>query len=171
VTGSLLDVGAGIGALTFELLERGVSRAIAVDASAAYVKAASEEAARRSRSGVIQFVNRDFLSVAGDIPSATIVTLDRVICCYPAWEPLLGEALRHTYRHFAFSYPRDVWYVRAGNALLNVGRRIMGYPFRTFVHPAAQMAEAIRRADFALAASGQTHLWRIESYIRSPAHR
>jgi predicted RNA methylase len=169
VNGSLLDIGAGIGALTFELLERGVSRAIVVEASAAYVKAASQEAARRDRSGVLQFVNRDFLSVAGEIPSATIVTLDRAICCYPAWEPLLGEALRHTDRHFAFSHPRDVWYVRAGNALLNVGRRLMGYPFRTFVHPAAQMAGMIRRDGFALVTSRQTRLWQVESYLRLPA--
>ena len=43
--GLLLDIGAGIGALTFELLDRGVSRAILVDASSSYLAAASEEAA------------------------------------------------------------------------------------------------------------------------------
>jgi SAM-dependent methyltransferase len=164
--GSLLDVGAGIGALTFELLEHGVSRAIAVDASAAYLKAAAVEAARRDRSGVIQFVNHDFLSVADQIPPATIVTLDRVICCYPAWEPLLSAALEHTDRHFGFSYPRDIWYVRAGNALANIGRRIRGHPFRSFVHPTAQMTALIRRAGFAPAVSRQTRLWSVETYSR-----
>src|SRR5262245_2620193 len=34
--GTLLDIGSGIGGLTFELLERGVQRATAVDASNAY---------------------------------------------------------------------------------------------------------------------------------------
>jgi hypothetical protein len=71
-----------------ELLELGVARAIAVEASVAYVKAASQEAVRRDRSGVLQFANRDFMNVAGQIPAATIVTLDRAICCYPAWEHL-----------------------------------------------------------------------------------
>jgi SAM-dependent methyltransferase len=167
--GSLLDIGTGIGTLTFELLDRGISNAIAVDASAAYMKAASEEAARRNRSRVIQFVNSDFLTVAGDIPSATIVVLDRVICCYPRWEPLLSEALRHADRHFAFSYPPDVWYVHAGNDFVNVGRRIRGREFRTFVHPAAHMTELIRRAGFAPTASRQTRLWCVESYLRLPA--
>jgi methylase of polypeptide subunit release factors len=60
--GSLLDIGTGIGALTFDLLDRGISRAIAVEASPAYMRAASEEAARRNRSGVIQFVIGDFLA-------------------------------------------------------------------------------------------------------------
>jgi SAM-dependent methyltransferase len=167
--GSLLDIGTGIGALTFELLDRGISTAIAVDASAAYVKAASEEAARRNRSGVIQFVNDDFLTAAGDIPSATSVAIDRVICCYPQWEPLLSEALRHTVRYFAISYPRNVWYVRAGNDFVNVGRRIRGQRFRTFVHPPAQMADLIRRAGFAPAFSRNTRMWRVESYSRSPS--
>jgi SAM-dependent methyltransferase len=167
--GSLLDIGTGIGALTFELLDRDISRAIAVDASAAYVKAASQEAARRDRSRVIQFVKSDFLTAAGDIPSATMVALDRVICCYPDWEPLLSEALRHAERHFAFSYPRDVWYVRAGNDFVNFGRQLRGYQFRTFVHPPAEMAELIRRTGFAPATSRQTRLWCVESYSRSPA--
>jgi magnesium-protoporphyrin O-methyltransferase len=167
--GSLLDIGTGVGALTFELLDRGISRAIAVDASSAYVKAASDEAARRNRSGVIQFVNDDFLTVTGDIPPATIVALDRVICCYPQWEPLLSEALRHAERHFAFSYPRDAWYVRAGNSFVNVGRRIRSQQFRTFVHPPDQMMDLIRCAGFAPASSRNTRMWRVESYSRSSA--
>jgi hypothetical protein len=34
----------------------------------------------------------DFVDVGPQIPSAAIVTLDRVICCYPSFEPLLIEA-------------------------------------------------------------------------------
>ena len=45
--GVVLDVGAGFGALTFRLLDRGMSGAIAVDASAASTRAAQEEAERR----------------------------------------------------------------------------------------------------------------------------
>ena len=37
--GSLLDIGGGVGPLTFELLGRGMRRAIIADASAAYVAA------------------------------------------------------------------------------------------------------------------------------------
>jgi 16S rRNA G966 N2-methylase RsmD len=47
--GTLLDVGAGVGALTFELLDRGFRRAVIVEASAAYTAAASNEAIRRGR--------------------------------------------------------------------------------------------------------------------------
>jgi len=83
IDGSLLDIGAGVGALTFELLDAGVTRAVAIEASPAYVAAASAEARRRGRSEAIQFVQGDFLALAVQIPSATIVILDRVVCCYP----------------------------------------------------------------------------------------
>ena len=49
VKGVLLDVGSGVGGLSFELLDRGAERVIAVDASPAYLAAAAQEATRRDR--------------------------------------------------------------------------------------------------------------------------
>jgi hypothetical protein len=171
ISGSLVDIGAGVGALTFELLDSGVTHAIAIDASAAYVDAASQEAARRGRSGAVQVVHGDFLCVAAQIPPAAIVTLDRVICCYPTSEPLLTEALQHAQHAFAFSYPRDVWYVHAGNAFTNLGRRIKRRPFRTVVHSAARMEQIITRAGFERAVRQNTATWCVDVYVRSARAR
>ena len=44
---------------------------------------------------------------------ASRIPRDRVVCCYPEFEGLLDESLRHADVYFAFSYPRDLWYVRA----------------------------------------------------------
>jgi magnesium-protoporphyrin O-methyltransferase len=139
VDGTLIDVGSGIGGLSFELLDRGVERAIDVDASAAYMAAAAQEATRRDRLRSVEFRHGDFVDVASMIPPATIVTMDRVICCYPRFEPLLNEALRHAERSFAYSYPRDLWYVRAAIAGENRLRKLMGNPFCAFVHSAEHM--------------------------------
>ena len=49
VGGTLLDIGGGVGALTFELLERGMAAALVVEASSAYLAAAAEEADRRGK--------------------------------------------------------------------------------------------------------------------------
>jgi len=157
VDGTLLDVGSGVGGLSFELLERGVERAIAVDASPAYLAAAAQEATRRDRLRAVEFRLGDFLDVASVIPPATIVTLDRVICCYPAFESLLTEALSHAERYFAYSYPRDLWYVRAAIAGENGLRRLKRNPFRAFVHPVDRMTHTIERAGFRLAA--HRHIW------------
>lgn len=166
VDGTLLDVGSGVGGLSFELLERGVKRAIAVDASAAYLAAAAQEATRRDRLGVVQFRHGDLLDVASTLPPATIVTMDRVICCYPAFEALLREALGHAERYFAYSYPRDRWYVRAAIAGENGVRRLKRNPFRTFVHQVTSMTGTIEGAGFRLAARRQSWQWSAEVWVR-----
>ena len=81
-TGSLLDVGAGIGALTFELLDRGFRSAVAVEASSAYLAAAAEEVTRRNRSQAVSLLHGDFVDLANQVPVTDVVTLDRVVCCY-----------------------------------------------------------------------------------------
>ena len=163
--GTLLDVGAGVGSLTFELLARGIDRSVIVEASAGYAAAASDEAARRDYTKRIDFVRGDFLEVARDVPVTTIVALDRVVCCYPLYEELLSEALRHAERGFAFSYPRDRWYVRAGMRLENALRRRKN-KFRTFVHPETRMGELIAAAGFELVTKKQTFSWSVDIFVR-----
>ncbi len=163
--GTLLDVGAGVGALTFELLERGIRRAVIVEASAGYRAVASDEATRRGHASHVDFVNGDFLAVAGAVPAANVVALDRVVCCYPLYEDLLGEALRHADHGFAFSYPRDRWYVRAGVGLENVLRRRKNN-FRMFVHPVTQMRELITAAGFQLVGQKRTLFWSADVFVR-----
>ena len=166
VQGTVLDVGSGVGALTFELLEHGVERAIAIDASPANLAAATEEATRRGRKGAVQFVVGDFIEHARHLPAATVVTLDRVVCCYPLYQPLLEEAVRHAERYFAYSYPRDVWYVRGAIAVENVVRRIRSNPFRAFVHSVERMTDVIRSGDFKLVSRRHTRQWSAELYAR-----
>ena len=166
VEGTLLDVGSGVGGLSFELLERGVERAIAVDASAAYLAAAAQEATRRDRLRAVEFRHGDFVDIASMIPPAAIVTMDRVICCYPAFEALLKEALGHADRCFAYSYPKDAWYVHAAIAVENGVRRLKDNQFRAFVHPVTRMTHMIEGAGFHLVARRQTWQWSADVWRR-----
>lgn len=166
LSGTLLDVGSGIGSLTFGLLERGVTNAIAVDASSAYNRVARQEAERLGQTDAVRFVHADFVSVASDLPAATLVTLDRVVCCYPSYEALLNAALRHADQYLALSYPRDIWYVRLGVILVNAQRRLTKNSFRTFVHPAARMDAMIRSAGFELSTRRETWMWSVDVYTR-----
>ena len=137
-----------------------------MDASAAYLAAAAQEATRRGRLDAVEFIHGDFLDACSMIPPATIVTMDRVICCYPAFESLLKEALRHSERYFAYSYPRDLWYVRAAIAGENAVRRLKGNPFRAFVHPVDRMTQTIEGAGFRLSAHRQTWQWSADVWVR-----
>jgi SAM-dependent methyltransferase len=166
LSGTVLDVGSGIGALTLALLERGAANAIAVDASTAYVDVAREEAGRRGQTDAIQFVHADFVERASQLPSANVVALDRVVCCYPSWEPLLDAALGHAERCLALSYPRDAWYVRVGMTLENGQRWLARNSFRTFVHPIPKIEQTIRRAGFGLSSRRKTWMWSVDVYLR-----
>jgi magnesium-protoporphyrin O-methyltransferase len=113
---TLIDVGAGIGALTFELLKHGVRRAVSIDASTACVTAGREEAVRRNVAEQVQWVLGDYVALAEQLAPADVVTLDRVVCCYPDFVPLLAAAARHARRCLAISYPRDLGFVRVAMA-------------------------------------------------------
>src|SRR5262245_57904191 len=167
--GRLLDIGSGVGASTFTLLDGGMSSAIAVDASTAYMAAAVEEARRRQRADVIQFLHGDFVDLASKVPAADVVTLDRVVCCYPLFSPLLEKSLDHAERCIALSYPRQVWFVRVGNAYDNGLRRLKKNPFRTFIHPVSDMRDLIARRGFDLAKRHETWTWCVDVYIRRAA--
>jgi magnesium-protoporphyrin O-methyltransferase len=166
LNGTLLDVGSGVGSLTFGLLERGITSAVAVDASSAYIEVARQEAERLRRSDAVRFIHADFVSVAAELAPAALVTLDRVVCCYPSYELLLKAALGHADRCLALSYPRDVWYVRLGIRLENGHRRLTRSAFRTFVHPAVKIEQMIREAGFELSSRRETWMWSVDVYTR-----
>jgi magnesium-protoporphyrin O-methyltransferase len=86
---TLLDIGGGLGGIQHALLAGGVVQATYVDASSAYMKAAREEAIRREIDEQITFLHGDFVDLAEEIPSAEIVTLDRVVCCYDDMQALV----------------------------------------------------------------------------------
>ena len=161
-------MGTGIGALTFELLDRGVTRAVGVDASRAYLASAEAEATRRGRLQSASFIRGDFVDVAEGLTDADLVTLDRVVCCYPSHRSLLAESLRRAGRGFAFSYPRDRWFVKLTVRAENAARRLAGNPFRNFVHPVAEMQELIANAGFELVSRSQTRKWSADVYARVP---
>src|SRR5690348_4742116 len=164
---TVLDVGAGVGALGFELLAAGAERVTAVEAAPAYVAAAREEARRRNVADRIDLVHGDFVSVAETVLPADVVTMDRVVCCYPAYRPLLEVAARRSRRLLAFSYPRDRWYVRLAVWVQNLGRAVLRNPFRGFVHSGRGMEALLEQCGFVRMRRYETLKWSSDLYGRS----
>jgi magnesium-protoporphyrin O-methyltransferase len=106
------------------------------------------------------------VALADTLPEADVVTLDRVVCCYPRFEPLLTGAARHARRSLAISYPREVWYVRAVMGFENLARRLCGSEFRVVVHPAGEMQELVRSQGFTLSRRRTTWTWSVDIYSR-----
>lgn len=163
---SVLDIGAGVGVLDFELLAKGAAAATLVNAAPAYLDAAGREAQRRQLTDRVQRVVGDFTSLADSIGVADVVMMHRVICCYPDHASLLRAAAEHAGRMLAFSYPRDHWYIRAWLFVQNVGRRVFGNGFRTFVHSPMAMNTLITQDGFERVHRARTFVWSIDVYLR-----
>ena len=166
---SLLDVGGGVGAIHHALLDSGVRDAVQVDLSPDYITAARGEAARRGHADRVQFVHADFLNAAPQLGSADIVTLDRVVCCYPDMDRLVSAAAEKTRRLFGAVYPRDVWWVRAGAAAVNLLCRLRRTDFRVFVHSPAAIDGVLRRNRLERRTLRRTFIWEIVTYSRVAA--
>jgi SAM-dependent methyltransferase len=163
---SLLDIGGGVGVMSFELLARGVREATLVDASPAYLDAGRSEAERPGVASQLRCVGGDVVGVVGSVAPADVVTMHRVVCCYPEWTSLLARATTLSRHLLALSYPRERWFVRAWMGVDNFRRRIAGHPFRTFLHSTADMEEHIAIAGFERVSRRRTPVWCIDVYAR-----
>lgn len=143
---TVLDIGAGVGAVHHALLEAGAVSAVDVDASGPYLAAARSEAERRGLADRVTYLKGDAVALADGIGHADLVALDRVVCCYPHMEALVRLAADHTRRRLGVVLPRDDAPIRAMVGLGNRWNALRGNPFRVYVHRAAVVREAARAA-------------------------
>jgi magnesium-protoporphyrin O-methyltransferase len=141
---TLLDIGGGIGAIQHELLDAGVAQAMSVDASAAYLEAAREEGERRGFGGRVAYRHGDFVELAESVPSADIVTLDRVVNVYPHVDQLVGLSAERAQRLYGLVLPRDTRVVRLGIRAINLVQRLRRQRVRAAVVPLGDIERVVR---------------------------
>lgn len=154
----VLEIGAGIGDLSLELLERGATRALLVDAAPAFVEAARKLASERGVTDRVEVVQGDFAALGG-IQPRDLVVLDRVVCCYPDGPALLAAAAAATRTALTLSYPRDAWWSRLFVRATNFGQRLMRRSFRVFIHPPAALHATLRAAGLDPREAGRQGPW------------
>lgn len=163
---ALLDVGGGIGTIHHELLKDVAREATHVDASSAYLKVATEEAKRLGHEAQVKFVHADFTDVAENLRQADVVTLDRVVCCYPNFRELLKAASSKSKKAIAMTYPRETWYMKMAIGVMNFFQRLMRDPFRVFVHPVAEMDGLLKNEGFTRTSVRKLFVWEMSLYQR-----
>jgi magnesium-protoporphyrin O-methyltransferase len=97
---------------------------------------------------------------------ADIVTLDRVICCYPDMEKLISLSAARARKLYGLVYPRDTWWVKIGLALQNFFFRLRRSPFRTFSHPSESVEAILVKRGFKRHFYHQTFVWQVAVYRR-----
>ncbi len=166
---TLLDIGSGIGVIPHELLASGLAHATVVDASAAYLRVSEDEAGRRGDSNRLAYHQGDFVELASTLPAADIVTLDRVICCYPDVDALVEASVAKTKQVLGLVYPRERWITRSGVSLVNLALRLCGSAFRTYVHSSDAVEAIVQRHGFHRSFYVRTFLWQVVVYVRNEA--
>lgn len=163
---SLLEIGGGIGAVTLELLKKGVAQAVNVEASSAYLETARTLAQQTGVDSQVSYRRADFTNEAGQVAPADIVIMHRVVCCYPDASALVTAAAQHSVRLLVFSYPVDQWYMRLYNHIQNSMRRAKGSAFRMYIHSPQALFETASAAGLRLAGESASGIWRIAVFER-----
>lgn len=165
---TLLDIGGGIGDIQHALIQSGLEKATNVEASKAYLQACRAEANRLGHSTQIRYVEDDFIHASAGLASADIVTLDRVICCYPFMHDLVTMSLAKAKRFYGIVVPLDKWWVKLYTSFYyNVRFFLQGLTFRVFVHPIHEIEARIRKANFRRIFSVERSGWYIALYERT----
>jgi 2-polyprenyl-3-methyl-5-hydroxy-6-metoxy-1,4-benzoquinol methylase len=163
---TVLEIGGGVGEIQLELLKRGAARTTNLELSPAYD---GEAAALAREAGVADRMERQLHDLAmdpGGVAAADVVVLNRVVCCYPDYERLLGAAADHARRVLVFSHPPRNLLSRAVVGCQNLGFRLRRREFRTFAHPPAAMLAVLEARGLQVAYSRSGVPWYVEGLER-----
>jgi 16S rRNA G966 N2-methylase RsmD len=164
---TVVEIGGGVGAVGIELLKRGADHVVNLELSAAY-----DEEARRllEETDFDGRVDRRLTDIAAEpeaVDQADIVVLNRVVCCYPDYERLLGAVADHARRLVVFSYPPRNVVSRFGFAAQNLFFRVLGREFRAFAHPPAAMLALLERRGFRRTFAHRALVWQAAGLERA----
>jgi hypothetical protein len=166
---TLLDIGGGIGAIQLALLAAGASAATDVDASQAYLDAAKEESGREGCADRVTYVHGNFVELADSLLVADIVTLERVICCFPDMPALVGASAAKAQRLYSLVYPRDTWWMRLSARLINAAIWLQRSAFRFYIHPQAAVEAELQRQGLVWRYATTVGPWQVALYARAEA--
>ncbi|MCC5914908.1 MAG: methyltransferase domain-containing protein [Balneolaceae bacterium] len=161
---TLLDVGGGIGIIQLELFESGLGSSVNVDASSSYQAVSKAEADLRGFSSKTEYHFGDFTEMAEELGPADIVTLDKVICCYPDMIKLLTKSLSRCRKIYGLVYPKVNFFTKIGFGLVNLWFKLRGSQFRTYLHPPEQVDSLVRENGFKQVSYHTTILWQVVVY-------
>ena len=110
----------------------------------------------------------DFAEIEGEVAPADIVTLERVICCYPDMEGLLAPSCAKSGKLLGLVYPHETWWVKIGiKYILNLAFKLWRNPFRVFLHPTAEVERVVESHGFERRFYQKVGSWQVVVYARS----
>lgn len=163
---TLLDIGGGVGAIQWRFLKNGGMATIDVDASHGYLNVARSFAKENNLQDKTQFYHGDFVDIADEIESCDVVTLDKVVCCYPDYKSLLSLALKKCDHTIALSFPFGGPISKVVAQCMKLYLYFKKNPFRSYVHDPDEIDKFIISRGFSIVRKSTSFPWHIRIYKR-----
>ena len=163
---TFLDIGGGIGAVQYALIKLGALNGVTIEASSAYIDSIKEETGENNLTEKVVFKHGDFTTIASDLNSSDIVTLDKVICCYDDMNRLVDLSSKLARKIYAVVYPRDNWWTKLFLPIINFYPKIKGSSFRLFIHPTNKVEDIIIKNGLKRIYNTTRLFWQVAVFIR-----
>lgn len=163
---TFIDIGGGVGAIQHYFMERGAASGTSADASPAYLAAARSEAESRGHADRMRYIDGDFVERAAELEPADIVTLDRVVCCYPDMPAMLDAAAPLARRTLGLIIPRGTRFMRFGVGLVNLFQRLRRHSFRVYVHDPVEVEAVLEGHGMSRRYLHEGMVWRVMVFGR-----
>ena len=163
---SVIEIGGGVGQVALELLKAGAASAEVIELLPAYEPFVRELAAEAGVSGRITFRTADLVADPAAAAPVDLVVMNKVVCCTPDGVALAGIAASLARRALVLSFPRQVWWARAGLATVNGYLRLRGRRFRVFVHSQTALEGAVEAQGLTRVSERNGPLFRIAAFER-----
>jgi SAM-dependent methyltransferase len=163
---TVLEIGGGVGQVALELLKAGAASAEIVELLPDYEPFVHELAAEARVADRISFRTADLVADPAAAARVDLVVMNKVVCCTPDGVALAAIAAALARRTLVVSFPRGVWWARAGLGAVNLLLRLRGRRFRVFVHPTAALEGAVESRGFVRVSERNGPLFRIAAFER-----
>lgn len=163
----MVDLGCGAGGFSIQLLKEGASSAVGFDLSQNMINAATELARAEGFETKTKFHIGN--AATAELPPSDIVIMDKVLCCYSDWQPLLKNAISASQEMIGFIVPRDVGVARVS---FRLGVKIVNYFAKRkgntlfYLHPLRQVDNTLQESGFTLQKKQTKRFWLAFLYNR-----
>jgi len=166
---TVLDIGCGTGYFALEMLKHGAASCVWIDLSAEAIREANQYAMQSGFQGRAKF---EVANAASDHPTLSdVVTMDKVLCCYPDADGLLKTACDSSKEFLGFVVPRGQGWVkpfmRCGAAMINLVERVRKSSFRFYLHSLSSIEKQLTGNGFQLQRKTTSRVWLIYLYKRT----
>ena len=108
-------------------------------------------------------------AATAELPPSDIVIMDKVLCCYSDWQPLLKNAISASQEMIGFIVPRDVGIAKL---CFRVGVRTINYFAERkgnalfYLHPLGEVDSTLQESGFTLRKKQTKRFWLAFLYSR-----